>query len=152
MKNMDMSVGKVAKRAGISVATLHFYEQKGLIYSSRNAGNQRRYPRQILRRIAVIKAAQNVGLSLQEIANQLSHLPKHRAPKKEEWEELAQSWQHQLTQKIQSLKALKTQLGSCINCGCLSLESCALYNPDDRKGVLEAGAKLSIIPADKTDD
>lgn len=147
-----MSVGQVAKRAGISVATLHFYEQKGLIYSSRNAGNQRRYPRQILRRIAVIKAAQNVGLSLQEIANQLSHLPKHRAPKKEEWEKLAQSWQQQLAQKIQNLKALQTQLGSCINCGCLSLESCALYNPDDRKGILEAGAKLSIIPADETDD
>lgn len=143
---MDMSVGQVAKRAGISVATLHFYEQKGLIYSSRNAGNQRRYPRQILRRIAVIKAAQNVGLTLQEISEQLAYLPKHRAPKKEEWETLAQHWQQQLTQKIQSLKALQNQLGSCINCGCLSLDSCALYNPQDSKAVTQAGAKLSVIP------
>lgn len=143
---MDMSVGQVAKRAGISVATLHFYEQKGLIFSSRNAGNQRRYPRQILRRIAVIKAAQNVGLTLQEIADQLAYLPKHRAPKKDEWETLANHWQQQLTKKIQQLQTLQTQLGSCINCGCLSLDSCALYNPEDSKPVTQAGAKLSIIP------
>ncbi|MFH0258229.1 redox-sensitive transcriptional activator SoxR [Vibrio rumoiensis] len=149
---MDMSVGQVAKRAGISVATLHFYEQKGLIYSSRNAGNQRRYPRQILRRIAVIKAAQNVGLTLQDIAEQLACLPKHRAPKKEEWEILAQHWQQQLTQKIQSLQALQTQLGSCINCGCLSLDSCALYNPQDSKPIHLAGAKLGVISTNKQSD
>ncbi|OLQ74082.1 redox-sensitive transcriptional activator SoxR [Photobacterium proteolyticum] len=140
---MDMSVGEVAKRAGVTVATLHFYEEKGLIYSSRNQANQRRYDRQILRRIAVIKAAQNVGLTLQEISDELGHLPKHKAPKKKEWEELAQDWHQKLEDKIQSLRALQTQLGSCIQCGCLSLDSCALYNPDDSRGIKQAGAKLS---------
>ncbi|GAB3522155.1 redox-sensitive transcriptional activator SoxR [Photobacterium alginatilyticum] len=140
---MDMSVGEVAKRAGVTVATLHFYEEKGLIYSSRNQANQRRYDRQILRRIAVIKAAQNVGLTLQEISAELEHLPKHKAPKKKEWEKLAQDWHQKLEEKIQSLRALQTQLGSCIQCGCLSLDSCALYNPDDSRGIKQAGAKLS---------
>jgi len=140
---MVLSIGQVAKRAGVSVATLHFYEQKGLIYSDRNPGNQRRYDRQILRRIAVIKAAQNVGLTLQEISLALAHLPKHKAPKKQQWEEMAHSWHQKLEEKINSLKNLQTQLGSCIYCGCLSLESCALYNPEDSLGISAPGAKLS---------
>ena len=85
---MEMSVGEVAKRAGVKVSALHFYEQKGLISSWRNQGNQRRYHRSVLRRIAVIKAAQEVGLTLEEIAQSLAHLPKHQAPSKEEWEEM----------------------------------------------------------------
>ena len=140
---MNMSIGQVAKRAGISIATLHFYEHKGLIYSDRNPANQRRYDRQILRRIAVIKAAQNVGLTLQEISIALAHLPKHKAPKKQQWEEMAQAWHQKLEEKINSLKNLQSQLGSCIYCGCLSLESCALYNPQDSRGILEPGAKLT---------
>ncbi len=140
---MDMSVGQVAKRAGISVPTLHFYEKKGLITSNRNHGNQRRYNRQVLRRIAVIKAAQNVGLTLSEIAEALSHLPKNKAPKKEEWEQLSTSWHDKLEEKIQSLKSMQSQLSSCIYCGCLSLDSCALYNPQDTKGIKETGAKLA---------
>jgi MerR family transcriptional regulator, redox-sensitive transcriptional activator SoxR len=140
---MDMSVGQVAKRAGVTVATLHFYEEKGLIFSARNQANQRRYERQILRRIAVIKAAQNVGLTLQEISVALEHLPKHKAPNKGEWEKLAQDWHHKLEEKIQSLKSLQYQLGSCIQCGCLSLEKCALYNPEDSRGIKQSGAKLT---------
>jgi MerR family redox-sensitive transcriptional activator SoxR len=139
---MEMSVGQIAKRAGISVATLHFYEQKGLIYSVRSQGNQRRYNRHVLRRIAVIKAAQNVGLSLKEIARALADLPKNRAPNKAEWEKMANLWQAQLDEKIRNLQALQAQLGACICCGCLSLKSCALYNPDDHCGVKHAGAKL----------
>ncbi|OEE77797.1 redox-sensitive transcriptional activator SoxR [Vibrio genomosp. F6] len=141
---MDMRIGEVAKRAGVSVPTLHFYEEKGLIYSSRNQSNQRRYDRQILRRIAVIKAAQNVGLTLQEISEALGHLPKHKAPKREEWEQLAKTWHQALEEKIAHLKNLQTQLGSCIQCGCLSLEKCALYNPEDSRGIKKPGAKLVL--------
>ncbi|CAH0528774.1 redox-sensitive transcriptional activator SoxR [Vibrio hippocampi] len=139
---MDMSVGQVAQRAGISVPTLHFYEKKGLISSSRNAGNQRRYHRQVLRRLAVIKAAQNVGLTLGEISEALAHLPKDKAPKKAQWEQLSAQWHQELEVKINNLKALQNQLGSCIQCGCLSLESCALYNPDDQMGAKRSGANL----------
>lgn len=139
---MEMSVGQVAKRSGVSVATLHFYESKGLIFSHRTAANQRRYSQHILRRIAFIKAAQNVGLTLNDIADALEQLPKHQAPSKDEWEQLARSWHDLLEMRIQSLKALQTQLGSCIHCGCLSLERCALYNPNDTKGVFHSGAAL----------
>lgn len=143
---MEMSVGQVAERAGISVPTLHFYEKKGLISSTRNNGNQRRYSRQVLRRIAVIKAAQNVGLTLAEITEAMSHLPTHKAPTKAQWEQLSTDWHDRLEEKIENLKSLQSQLGSCINCGCLSLESCALYNPDDSKGIMDAGAKLIRNP------
>lgn len=140
---MEMSVGQVAKRAGVSVPTLHFYEKKGLISSHRNHGNQRRYNRQVLRRIAVIKAAQNVGLTLSEIAHALDALPKDKAPNRGEWEELAANWHDRLEAKIESLKKMQNQLGGCIQCGCLSLESCKLYNPDDSEGIHKAGAKLT---------
>ncbi len=128
---MDMSVGEVAKRAGVQVSALHFYEQKGLITSRRNAGNQRRYHRSVIRRIAVIKAAQQVGLSLKEITDALSHLPKEQAPSKKEWESMATGWHDMLQHKIEQLQALKKDLGGCIGCGCLSMESCTLRNPQD---------------------
>ncbi|MDG3085810.1 redox-sensitive transcriptional activator SoxR [Vibrio hannami] len=140
---MELSVGEVAKRAGVSVPTLHFYEKKGLISSYRNQGNQRRFNRQVLRRIAVIKAAQNVGLTLGEISEALAALPTDKAPNRSEWEELAANWNDKLEDKIQSLKRMQTQLGGCIQCGCLSLDSCKLYNPDDSQGIREPGAKLS---------
>lgn len=128
---MEMSVGEVAKRAGIKVSALHFYEQKGLIHSWRNQGNQRRYHRSILRRLAVIKAAQEVGLTLEEIGQSLVHLPKHQAPNRQEWEKMASGWHALLNHRINQMKALQEDLGGCIGCGCLSLETCALYNPQD---------------------
>ncbi len=128
---MEMTVGEVAQRSGVKVSTLHFYEQKGLIYSWRNQGNQRRYHRNVLRRIAVIKAAQMVGLTLEEIATSLSALPKHQAPSREQWTEMASNWNAMLEHRIQQLKALQSDLGGCIGCGCLSMESCAIYNPQD---------------------
>ncbi len=139
---MEMSVGQVAKRSGVSVATLHFYEEKGLIFSHRTASNQRRYSQHILRRIAVIKAAQNVGLSLQEISRALESLPKHKAPNQQQWQQMANAWSENLQQRIVNLKNLQTQLVSCIHCGCLSLEHCALYNPQDSKGIYSSGAGL----------
>ncbi len=128
---MEMTVGEVAKRAGIKVSTLHFYEQKGLIFSWRNQGNQRRYHRSVLRRLAVIKAAQIVGLTLEEIAESLADLPKHQAPNREQWEQMASNWNTMLEHRIQQLKSLQNNLGGCIGCGCLSMDSCALYNPQD---------------------
>lgn len=128
---MEMMIGEVARRAGIKVSTLHFYEQKGLIYSWRNQGNQRCYHRSVLRRIAVIKAAQMVGLTLEEIAVSLSELPKHQAPSQKQWRQMASNWNSMLEHRIQQLKALQNNLGGCIGCGCLSIESCAIYNPQD---------------------
>ncbi len=140
---MELSVGQVAKLAGVSVSTLHFYEQKELIISYRTASNQRRYKRSVLRRIAVIKAAQNVGLTLQEIKQALAHIPLNENVKKEQWEQLSTIWHRKLEEKMHELKQLQTQLGSCIQCGCLSMESCALYNNNDSNGIMTAGAKLS---------
>lgn len=114
---MEMTVGEVAQRAGVKVSTLHFYEQKGLIYSWRNQGNQRRYHRNVLRRIAVIKAAQMVGLTLEEIAESLANLPKHQAPSRQQWEKMASNWNAMLEHRIRQLKALQNDLGGCIGCG-----------------------------------
>ncbi|MDP5253808.1 MULTISPECIES: redox-sensitive transcriptional activator SoxR [unclassified Vibrio] len=128
---MEMTVGEVARRSGVNISTLHFYEQKGLIYSWRNQGNQRRYHRNVLRRIAVIKAAQMVGLTLEEIADSLSELPKHQAPSQKQWTQMASNWNAMLEHRIQQLKALQHDLGGCIGCGCLSMQSCVIYNPQD---------------------
>ncbi|HAS6341729.1 TPA: redox-sensitive transcriptional activator SoxR [Vibrio vulnificus] len=143
---MDISVGEVAKRSGVKVSTLHFYEQKGLITSWRNPGNQRRYHRSVLRRIAVIKAAQQVGLSLEEITQALEGLPKHQAPTKAQWETMATGWHAMLEHRILQLKALQSDLGGCIGCGCLSLESCNLRNPQDEKAANHQGESLLTNP------
>ncbi|WP_047044342.1 redox-sensitive transcriptional activator SoxR [Vibrio mexicanus] len=141
---MEISVGEVAKRAGVKVSALHFYEEKGLISSWRNQGNQRRYHRSVLRRVAVIKAAQQVGLSLDKIKLALDELPKHQAPNKQQWETMATHWHELLEEKIQKLKALQNDLGGCIGCGCLSLETCALRNPEDVLGRDHSGSNLTL--------
>lgn len=136
------TVGQVAKRSGVKISTLHYYEEKGLITSTRNNVNRRLYDRQILRRISVIKAAQTMGFSLQEIIEMLSSLPLHRAPTDQQWEKLAKLWEDELDKKITRLQYLKSTLGQCINCGCLSLKSCGLYNPSDSNGIHTPGARL----------
>lgn len=146
---MEMSVGEVAKRAGVKVSALHFYEQKGLIHSWRNQGNQRRYHRSVLRRIAVIKAAQEVGLTLEEIVQSLQHLPKHQAPNREQWDRMASGWKAMLEHRILQLKALQDDLGGCIGCGCLSMESCAIYNPQDIRAETYAGKTLLTNPEER---
>ncbi|SDG81602.1 MerR family transcriptional regulator, redox-sensitive transcriptional activator SoxR [Vibrio xiamenensis] len=143
---MELSVGEVAKRANVKVSALHFYEQKGLIFSGRNAGNQRRYERSVLRRVAVIKAAQQVGLTLEEISQAFVHLPKHQAPNKSEWQAMASSWHQLLERRIQALRKLQNSLGECIGCGCLSLERCALQNPQDKWGEVRPGSNL-VVPS-----
>ena len=125
------TVGKVAKRCGVAVSTLHFYEQKGLIKSWRNQGNQRRYKADVVRRVSVIKAAQKLGVTLEEIKKGLETLPNSRTPTTKDWEELSQSWQNMLNQKIEGLIKLRDSLSGCIGCGCLSLTKCPLYNSED---------------------
>ncbi|MFD1216992.1 MULTISPECIES: redox-sensitive transcriptional activator SoxR [Microbulbifer] len=131
-KQAPLSVGDVAARSGVAVSTIHFYEQQGLIKGWRNTGNQRRFHRDVLRRIAVIKVAQRLGLPLSEIAEALATLPTERTVTAEDWQRLSASWHDELTTRITLLTQLRDQLGECIGCGCLSLEACQLRNPDDR--------------------
>ena len=136
----DLSVGELARRSGVAVSALHFYEAKGLITSNRNAGNQRRYSRETLRRVAVIKVAQRVGIPLAEIAGALSELPQGRNPTAADWAGLSARWREDLDQRIAKLQMLRDQLDGCIGCGCLSLEACPLRNPGDQLAAEGPGA------------
>lgn len=128
----DLSSGQVAARSGVAVSAIHFYERKGLIKSWRTERNQRRYPREVLRRVAVIKVAQRVGIPLSAIRDALMSLPQERTPTAEDWSALSLRWRVELDARITRLTRLRDELGNCIGCGCLSLDSCPLYNPDDR--------------------
>jgi MerR family redox-sensitive transcriptional activator SoxR len=141
-----LSVGEVAERSGVPVSTLHFYESKGLIQSTRSAGNQRRFPRAELRRIAIIKVAQRAGIPLSEIRDALATLPTDRTITAREWSRLSKRWKADLEDRIARLTALRDQLGECIGCGCLSLDSCPLRNPMDVLGDEGPGPRL-IEPA-----
>ena len=138
----EISVGQLAQRAGVSVATLHFYEQKGLIQSRRNAGNQRRYNRRMLRRVAVIKTAQRLGFSLKEIAGMFRELGDDQDIDKDNWQLLSKRWHKALTERIRALEHLRDELTTCIGCGCLSMDNCRLRNPDDALGEQASGPVL----------
>jgi MerR family redox-sensitive transcriptional activator SoxR len=127
----ELSVGEVAARSGVAVSALHFYETKGLIASTRTAGNQRRYHREVLRRLAFIRASQQVGIPLQRIKDALDRLPEGRTPTRRDWERLSAAWRDDLDDRITQLQHLRDRLTGCIGCGCLSLASCRLMNPDD---------------------
>lgn len=131
MNSKELSVGFVARRCGVKVSTLHFYEQKELITSWRNQGNQRRYKADVLRRVSVIKAAQKMGISLEEIKQAFLSLPSNRTPDKKDWAKLSQRWQQKLDERIRKMQRLRDSLSGCIGCGCLSLKSCPIYNPED---------------------
>ena len=142
-----LTVGEVAKRSGVAVSTIHFYEAKGLIESWRSAGNQIRYHRRILRRIAIIRVAQRAGLPLALVKAHLDKFPAEPITKRQ-WHELSKDWRAMLDERITSLLQLRDQLDSCIGCGCLSLEECPLRNPDDSLAEEGSGARLlsSIDP------
>ena len=127
----ELTVGEVAARSGVAVSTLHFYEAKGLITSRRTSGNQRRYPRGVLRRVAVIKIAQRVGIPLAAIKTALATLPEGRSPTAADWCAFSQSWRVELDERIRRLTQLRDQLDGCIGCGCLSIDNCPLRNPLD---------------------
>ncbi|WP_416795464.1 redox-sensitive transcriptional activator SoxR [Ciceribacter azotifigens] len=131
MPRRELSVGEVAERSGVAVSTLHFYEAKGLIHSNRNRGNQRRYPRSVLRRVAVIKVAQKTGIPLAEIGEALSVLPHDRPLTADDWRRLSERWRDALDRRIDQLQSLRDHLTGCIGCGCLSMSDCPLRNPMD---------------------
>lgn len=130
----ELTVGQVAARSGVAVSALHFYESEGLIHSTRTAGNQRRFPREVLRRVAFIRASQAVGIPLRQIKDALNRLPDSRTPTRRDWERLSAAWRDDLDQRIIDLQHLRDRLSGCIGCGCLSLGLCKLMNPDDLLG------------------
>jgi MerR family redox-sensitive transcriptional activator SoxR len=128
----ELTVGEVAERSGVAVSAIHFYENKGLIKAWRTNGNQRRYPRDVLRRIAVIRVAQRVGIPLRAIREALASLPANHTPTVKDWAVLSRRWKADLNDRIARLTKLRDELTGCIGCGCLSLDSCPIYNPGDR--------------------
>ena len=137
-----LAVGEVAARTGVAVSALHFYERNGLIRGWRNAGNQRRYARDVLRRVAVIRAAQRTGMPLAEIRDALATLPEGRTPDAADWKRLSRAWRARLDARIDALQRLRDQLDGCIGCGCLSLKQCPLRNPGDRMARRGPGSSL----------
>jgi MerR family redox-sensitive transcriptional activator SoxR len=136
-----LTVGEVARRSGVAVSAVHFYERKGLIEGWRSGGNQRRYERATLRRLAIIKVAQQLGISLAEIKARLAALPADRTPGKADWGRIAADWREALDARIAQLVRLRDNLDGCIGCGCLSVESCPLRNPGDEAGRRGPGAR-----------
>jgi MerR family redox-sensitive transcriptional activator SoxR len=135
-----LTVGEVSERSGVAPSALRYYESEGLIRASRTTGNQRRYQRNVLRRLAFVRAAQNVGLSLTEITDALATLPDGRPPTKADWTRLSRTWRARLDEQIAALTKLRDGLDSCIGCGCLSLQRCAVQNPADVMGSNGQGA------------
>ena len=130
----ELTVGQVAERSGVAVSALHFYDAQGLISSRRTAGNQRRFPREAIRRVAFIRAAQGVGIPLARIKAALDQLPDRRTPTRRDWERLSEAWRGELDDQISRLQRLRDNLSGCIGCGCLSLDLCKLVNPGDILG------------------
>jgi MerR family redox-sensitive transcriptional activator SoxR len=146
MRTTDLlTVGEVARRSGFAQSALRFYERQGLLHTTRTSGGQRRYQRNVLRRLAFIRAARNVGLTLDEVAAALSTLPDGRTPTKEDWSRLSRGWRHRLDDQIAALTRLRDGLDSCIGCGCLSLRTCAMSNPGDV--VATRGPGAAYLPA-----
>lgn len=131
MTAASLSISELAARSGVTASALRFYETKGLIHPERTAGNQRRYPRATLRRVAFIKAGTAAGIPLSDLAESLATLPTHRAPQARDWETLSRRWRDDLDARIATLEALRDRLTGCIGCGCLSVDECGLLNPDD---------------------
>lgn len=137
-----LTIGQLAERSGVAPSAIRFYEERGLISSTRTTGNQRRYLMSTLRRVAFIRTAQRVGLTLEEIGEALSTLPDGRTPTKADWHRLSKAWRPRLDEQIRRIELLRDQLDSCIGCGCLSLKQCALTNPHDDLAARGPGAVL----------
>ncbi|MEE6283103.1 redox-sensitive transcriptional activator SoxR [Georgenia sp. MJ170] len=135
----ELSVGELASRSGVRVSALHFYERRGLIASRRTPGNQRRYRRDTLRRVALIRIAQRVGIPLADIRDALDSLPDGRTPTRQDWQRLSARWRSELDERIHQLEQLRDDFTDCIGCGCLSLDRCTLANPKDVYGTQGPG-------------
>ncbi len=142
-----LTMAEVAARSGFAPSALRYYERAGLITATRTSGNQRRYGRAVLRRLAFIRAARNVGLTLDEVRAELAQLPAERTPTTADWHRISRRWRGRLNEKIAAIEALRDRLDSCIGCGCLSLRACALYNPEDRLGRQARPPGAALLPA-----
>jgi len=143
-KSELLSIGETARRSGVAASALRFYESRGLIRSVRGRGNHRRFHRSMLRRIAIIRVAQTLGLSLLEISKALAHLPHQPSPTVKDWEKLSRKWRHDLDKRIEALQDLRDQLSGCIGCGCLSMRKCSLYNKHDHAATTGMGARYLL--------
>lgn len=135
-----LTIGETATRSGVAASALRYYEERGLIVSTRTDRGQRRYARDVLRRVSFIRAAQQVGLSLEEITEAMQELPRDRAPTPAEWERVANDWQPRLNEQIGTLEAIRDRLSQCIGCGCQTLDACDIFNPGDQAAVEGSGA------------
>lgn len=142
--NVHLTIGEVARRSGVTPSALRFYERRGLIKSTRSAGNHRLYHREMLRRISVVRVAQSLGLTLQEISEAMAELPDQRTPTKRDWERLSKKWRVRLDERIAQLQRMREKLTRCIGCGCLSLKSCALHNRDDHVAAYGSGPRFLL--------
>ncbi|MFG3700815.1 redox-sensitive transcriptional activator SoxR [Micromonospora sp. NPDC047620] len=140
----SLTIGQLSTRSGVAPSALRYYERLGLIRAERTGGNQRRYARTELRRVAFIRISQQVGISLEEIREALDSLPASRTPSAEDWARLSAAWRERLTEKIRLMTKLRDDLDGCIGCGCLSLRRCTLYNPDDSLSGEGSGARLML--------
>jgi MerR family redox-sensitive transcriptional activator SoxR len=149
-KNAHLTIGELAARSGVAPSALRYYEALGLIRAERSAGNQRSYPRHMLRRVAFVRAGRQLGLSLSEIRDALASLPEGKTPTRADWTTAARAWRSRLDEKIAELQRIRSTLTDCIGCGCLSLRRCALYNPADTAATHGPGARylLGDTPAD----
>jgi MerR family redox-sensitive transcriptional activator SoxR len=136
----ELTIGEVASRSGLAPSALRFYEQEGLIASRRTTGNQRRYERAVLRRIALIQAGRAAGIPLERIRTALATLPAHRTPTRRDWQRLSRRWREDIDRRIATLDALRNRLTTCIGCGCLSIDACGLLNPGDEAAESGSGA------------
>ena len=143
----ELTVGQLAARSGVAVSALHFYERQKLITSRRTAGNQRRYRRDTLRRVALIRIAQRVGIPLAEVGAALAELPDGRTPTRRDWERLSRHWQAELDQRIRHLQQLRDDFTDCVGCGCLSIDRCHLANPFDQRSRQGAGPRRLLVPS-----
>jgi MerR family redox-sensitive transcriptional activator SoxR len=140
MPGANLTIGELSARSGVATSALRYYEDQGLIHAERTSGNQRRYRRPTLRRVAFIRSAQRVGLSLDEIAEALASLPEGRTPTRADWSRLSRDWRPRIDAQIERLERLRAKLDGCIGCGCLSLRTCSLNNPDDEVAARGPGA------------
>ncbi len=139
-----LTIGEVSRRSGVATSALRFYEERGLISSERASSGHRRFPRPVIRRVAFIVFAQRVGLSLDEIREELAKLPADRVPNRRDWARLSTAWSSRIDERIRELERLKAGLTECIGCGCLSLDRCKLSNPDDRAATLGPGPRYWV--------
>ena len=140
----QFTIGEVAARTGVATSALRFYEDRGFIRSERTSGNQRRYERSVIRIVSVIKAGQAMGMELSDIRRALSTLPDGRAPTKRDWARMSTAWRVDLDRRIAQMELLRDELDSCIGCGCLSLQSCGIFNSGDRAAQFGAGPRYLL--------